>query len=84
MALLDIAALAGKYGSRAQRCAEELLDADLYYAACSDSHRPEDIAAVELGMKALVHLHGEEELDVLFRDGPLDILAGQVQEQVQE
>lgn len=79
VALLDVAALAGKYGRRPQRCAEELLDTDLYYAACSDAHRPGDVEAVAQGMRRLTELYGKEELRVLLSDGPRDILGGQVQ-----
>ena len=39
-ALLDAAALVGKYGEHPQRCAETLLEQGLYHAACSDAHRP--------------------------------------------
>jgi protein-tyrosine phosphatase len=43
VALLDVAALTGKYGRRPQRCAEQFLERGLYHAACSDAHRPADV-----------------------------------------
>jgi protein-tyrosine phosphatase len=76
VALLDIAALAGKYGRHPQRSAERLLDAGMYHAACSDAHRPEDVAAVAAGIAVVRRRYGEEELALLLREGPLEILAG--------
>ena len=46
LALLDVMALVGKYGKRPQRTAEAWLDEGLYYAACTDSHRPNDLELV--------------------------------------
>lgn len=76
LALLDVAALAGKYGRAPQRCAERFLDRGAYHAACSDVHRPEDVVQVARGMRWIAERHGESELRVLFRDGPLEILGG--------
>jgi protein-tyrosine phosphatase len=73
-ALLDVAALAGKYGRAPQRCAESFLERGAYHAACSDAHRPEDVALVARGMRWLAERHGQAELQALFRDGPLQIL----------
>lgn len=76
VALLDVAALVGKYGSRPRRCAELLLERGAYHAACSDAHRPEDIREVGRAMKLVRERYGEPELRRLFREGPLEILAG--------
>jgi protein-tyrosine phosphatase len=76
VALLDIAALAGKYGTRPRRSAELLLERGVYHAACSDAHRPEDMADVARGMQLVRERYGEPELSLLLRDGPLEILAG--------
>jgi protein-tyrosine phosphatase len=76
VALLDAAALVGKYGQRPQRSAELLLERGWYHAACSDAHRPEDVAEVALGMDWIRRRYGESELVALFREGPLEILAG--------
>jgi len=77
-ALLDTAALVGKYGSTPQRTAERILEHGLYHAACSDAHRPADVQEVERGMKRIEKLYGSEECDFLFRDGPLALLSGQL------
>ena len=76
MALLDVAALVGKYGRRPQQCAEQLLERGLYHAACSDAHRPEDVARVALGIERLRELYGDAEVTALLVDGPRAILAG--------
>jgi protein-tyrosine phosphatase len=78
--LLDTAALVGKYGSRPQRCAEQLLERGLYHAACSDAHRPADVDDVHAGMHRLESEYGAEEVEFLFRDGPRELLAGRVPE----
>jgi protein-tyrosine phosphatase len=74
--LLDAASFVGKYGRETQRAAESLLERGLYHAACTDSHRPEDVLDAARGMERIAELYGSEEVDALFRDGPRDILAG--------
>jgi protein-tyrosine phosphatase len=76
VALLDSAALVGKYGHRPQRSAELLLERGAYHAACSDAHRPEDVPEVARGMDWIRRRYGESEVTALFREGPLEILAG--------
>lgn len=76
MALLDIAALVGKYGRRPQRCAELLLERGLYQAACSDAHRPGDVEEVARGIRRLRELYGDDEVVALLADGPRAILTG--------
>lgn len=78
--LLDAAALVGKYGSRPQRCAELLLERGLYHAACSDAHRPDDVAQVGAAMERIEKLYGAEEVQFLFGDGPREILEGRAPE----
>jgi protein-tyrosine phosphatase len=75
-ALLDVAALVGKYGRQPQKCAEELLERGLYHAACSDAHRPSDIAEVARGIERLRELYGDEEVTFMLREGPESLLAG--------
>jgi protein-tyrosine phosphatase len=75
-ALLDVAALVGKYGRKTQECAEILLERGLYHAACSDAHRPSDIPEVARGIARLEELYGEEEVTFLLREGPESLLAG--------
>lgn len=74
--LLDVAALAGKYGRRARRAAEHLVDEGFYQAACSDAHRPDDVKDVEAGIAALRARAGHEEAEFLLSEGPRAILAG--------
>jgi protein-tyrosine phosphatase len=76
VALLDVAALVGKYGRQPQRCAERLLESESYHAACSDAHRVRDVADVARGIDVIRRRYGDAEVDVLFRSGPLEILAG--------
>lgn len=78
--LLDVAALAGKYGRAPRRTAEALLDAGYYYAACSDAHRPADADEVDRGILRLIELMGAEETTFLLREGPLQILEGRVED----
>lgn len=79
-ALLDVAALVGKYGREPQRAAEALLERGLYHAACSDAHRPADVADVARGIERLKTLYGQEEVDFLLREGPKLILEGKLPE----
>jgi protein-tyrosine phosphatase len=80
LALLDVMALAGKYGRRSMRTAEQLLELGLYYAACSDSHKPDDVEIVERGIERLVSLVGEHDAQALLADNPRRILDGTVQD----
>jgi protein-tyrosine phosphatase len=80
VALLDVMALVGKYGQKPQRAAEQLLQAELYYAACTDSHRAADLESVERGIARLRSLVGEEAAECLLSDHPRRILAGTVQD----
>jgi len=77
--LMDVAALVGKYGKKPQKTAETLLEAGYYYAACSDAHRPADVAEVRQGIIRLAALAGREEAEFLLCEGPLSILEGRVQ-----
>lgn len=77
-ALLDTAALVGKYGQRPQRAAEQLLSSGLYHAACSDAHRPADVALVAQGMTRIEAEYGADELAFLFSEGPRALLEGRL------
>jgi protein-tyrosine phosphatase len=72
--LLDVAALAGKYGRAPERAALDLLEDGYYIAACSDAHRAKDVEDVARGIARLEKLVGPEEAAYLLRDGPLAIL----------
>jgi protein-tyrosine phosphatase len=80
LALLDVMALVGKYGKRPQRTAEAWLDDGLYYAACTDSHRPDDLEMVEEALERLRALRGVDEARRLLDEHPRRILAGTVQD----
>ncbi len=76
VALLDACALVGKYGSAARRCAEELLELELYQAACSDAHRPDDVTELARALEWLERRYDSSEVQFLFADGPRAILEG--------
>jgi protein-tyrosine phosphatase len=78
VALLNATALVGKYGRQVRKSAEQLLEAGLYHAACSDAHCVADVGELERGLARIRKRFGEEEVDFLFRDGPSAILAGRV------
>lgn len=79
-ALLDCMALVGKYGRRPQRAAEELLERELYHAACTDLHRPADLETVQTSLKLIEKRYGKDEIEFLFHAGPTALLAGQLPE----
>lgn len=76
--LLDVAALAGKYGRSPRRAAEELLEQGYYYAACSDAHSPRDVNDVKKGIELLERRAGSDETQFLLEEGPRSILEGTV------
>ena len=78
LALLDTMSLTGKYGRKPQQTAERMLEEGLYYAACSDTHKPEDLPALERGIERLVELLGSDDARMLLGDNPKLILAGTV------
>lgn len=75
-ALLDVAAVVGKYGREAEKCSKKLLELGFYGAACSDAHRPSDLAAVARGMSWIRTEYGQEELDFLMAEAPAQLLDG--------
>lgn len=77
-ALLDVAALVGKYGSETRRSAEALLERGLFDAACSDAHRPLDVDDAGAGIERLVELEGAEEARILLSEAPRALLAGRL------
>lgn len=79
-ALLDTAALVGKYGKSPQRAAEAILELGLYHAACSDAHRVADVDDVARGMRRIEQLWGKDERVFLFETGPRALLEGRLPE----
>jgi protein-tyrosine phosphatase len=74
--LLDVAALAGKYGRAPRKAAEALLEEGYYFAACSDAHKAKDAADVKQGIALLFERAGREEAEFLLIEGPRRILEG--------
>lgn len=77
--LLDIMSLVGRYGRRPKGAAERMLKEDVYYAACSDAHRPSDVALVKKAIKRLRDLAGDERTEELLAKNPRKILDGTAQ-----
>ncbi len=77
--LLDLMSLTGKYGRKPKKAAERMVDEGVYYAACSDSHRPSDVEKVAKAIERLRKLIGDEEAEELLRDNPRRILEGRVE-----
>ncbi len=75
--LLDVMSLTGHYGRRPRKTAERMLDEGVYFAACSDAHRPKDVAVVAEGIALLRKRVGDEETEVLLGENPRRILAGE-------
>ena len=74
--LLDLMSLVGRYGERSRRVAERMLDEGCFDAACTDSHRPEDVDHVGRALARLDELVGRDEARRLLADHPRQILAG--------
>lgn len=77
--LLDVAALAGKYGRSPKKAAEQLVEAGYYQAACSDAHGVKDVKDVKEGIDRLFDMAGREEATFLLGEGPREILEGRVE-----
>ena len=80
LALLDTMSLVGKYGKRSKLAAERMLEAGLYFAACSDSHKPADVDQVAQAIERLVQLCGVDGAQELLAEHPRQILAGTVED----
>jgi protein-tyrosine phosphatase len=78
LALLDTMSLLGKYGKRPRLAAERMLESGLYFAACSDSHKPADVDLVAQAIERLVGLCGADGAQELLDEHPRQILAGSV------
>jgi protein-tyrosine phosphatase len=74
--LLDVMSLVGKYGRSPRKTAERMLEEDIYFAACSDSHKPEDVESVAEGIERLHKLVGREHAAELLGHNPRRILEG--------
>ena len=74
--LMDVMSLVGRYGRKPRKAAERMLDEGVYYAVCSDSHRPADVEVVEKAIARLHELVGPEEAYELLAENPRRILEG--------
>jgi protein-tyrosine phosphatase len=72
--LLDLCSLVGKYGRAAEKAAWKLLEDGAYEAACSDAHKPADVAIVDKAIAALVARAGQPEAERLLSTGPRHIV----------
>ncbi len=72
--LLDLMSLVGAYGRRAQECAERILAANGYVAACTDAHKPADVPVVLESIAALRRRVGDAGVQRLLIDGPTRVL----------
>jgi protein-tyrosine phosphatase len=79
VALLDLMSLTGKYGRTPRRTAERMLEEELYYAACSDCHRPADVEIVANAIERLRELRGDEYAERMLGENPRNILQGTVE-----
>ncbi len=76
--LLDVMSLVGHYGKAPQRAAERMLDEGVYFAACTDCHRPSDVDVAERAIERLRALVGAEETEELLRENPGRVLSGRI------
>ena len=76
LTLLDLLSLEGKYGDRSRRAAERMLEEGACDAACTDTHRPDDVAIVARSVERLRSLVGREETELLLGEHPRQIIAG--------
>lgn len=76
--LLDLMSLVGRYGRRPRKAAERLLEEGVYYAACSDCHKPSDVDLVQKAIARLERLVGVEVANQLLSENPKRILEGRV------
>lgn len=73
---LDVMALVGRYGKAPKKAAERMLKEDVYFLACTDCHRPDDVDTVQDAIKTLKKLVGSERAEELLSENPRRILAG--------
>jgi protein-tyrosine phosphatase len=78
VALLDLMSLVGRYGEQPQRTAERMLEEGVYYAACTDCHKPGDVEIVARADERLQEMVGADEAYELLGENPRHILEGTV------
>ncbi len=73
--ILDVMSLVGAYGRRAEATAETLLRAGMYFAACTDAHKPADVPVVIEAIDVLRKRVGEDGVQRLLGTQPARVLA---------
>ncbi len=73
--LLDVMSLVGKYGRKPQKAAERMLDEGIYYAACSDAHKPQHVLLVEKALGKLQKRVGTHAFETLMSIHPRKLLS---------
>ncbi len=76
---LDVMSLAGAYGRRVQRLAEELLDESAYAVAATDIHSTRDLPALTSSLFRLRERVPDDEVTRLLTANPQRVLTGQAQ-----
>jgi protein-tyrosine phosphatase len=74
---LDLLSLTGKFGRTPRKAAERMLEEGAYLIAASDAHRPDDVPNVAKAIAILHELVGDEEANILLRENPRRLLAGE-------
>lgn len=77
--LLDLMALTGKYGRAPKSAAERMLEEGVYFAACSDSHKAEDVPMVAQAIETLIRREGDARAEALLVRNPRRILEGELE-----
>lgn len=73
---LDLMSLVGRYGRRPRKAAERMLEEDLYFVACTDAHRVEDLPRVAEALERLHALVGAHQAQQLLAGHPGELLSG--------
>ena len=63
--------------TRTKKAAERMLREERYAIACSDAHRPADVAVVAESIRRLQALAGDRYADRLLRENPSRLLSGE-------
>ena len=72
--LLDLAAVMGKYGSKPERTAKQLLERGFYDMACTDCHRPQDVEIMAKSIEWIESEYSKAEVLQLLSHGPSKLL----------
>ena len=76
--VVDLGALDGAHGENEKRAARQLVDEGWAHGAASDAHALADAARAAAGIAWIRKRHGQARVDALLRDGPRQILDGEI------